>query len=1125
MMDKHLDILFGILALNVGFINKNQLTECVHEWLKDPRPHGLPDLLRGRGFVNDSQADAVDTLVRAHLGSHSNSPSKALRATEIDPGLRDELLREIVVAGTQNHAPTELASVKHSLAESRRQSESQTVFVSRAPKDKYYLQQKLGEGGLGTVLMALDTDIGRPVAIKFIRHDAPPGFTERFHRESVITGRLEHPNIIPVHDIGMMEHPDGVETKSRKRSSTKRMEQPEPVSHERFYMAMKLVKGRDLGELIQSSIGGDKADAEKWTLRRFVEVFHDVCNAIAYAHSQGVIHRDLKPSNIMVGEFGEVLVVDWGLAKVRGETDIHVVPLSRGVNAAEPGAASKSRLSDLSKSGTKTLDGAVFGTPQYMPPEQARGLVSEIDEQSDVYSLGAILYEILTTCPPFDGPDSKEILVKVIAEDMVPPAKRLEEEREWYRNLGRKLETKSGVKDDGAGWLEPVTSCPEALIKREIPPELDQICMRCLARKKKDRYRSVLALADEIRLYLEGAKERERRHALAETAVAEGRLLVRAYHGLKKKWNQAREKAETESTKLKGFMPLREKRKIWSIEDQAKAAQHTVIRCLNEAIGKFMEAAGHEPESKDAKKGLCELYWDRYIAAEERSDEMDTAYYRGLLMTYGREWYESRFQGPGTLGLRTITYDCDCLHALSSRPPAAGNAKTRTRSRSGATRQHAAAAAETARRWGPVFHQDDMVPFDWCSKVFAKEFESHIPRIDFTGHPRYGHRDSCHAHELEGVDVWIFEYKEIDRLFMPSHPSELVASLNGIKKTKSELGLRAGHSGTTTRKKLSEVILAPSTASGHYLGRTPLKRFSLPPGSFLLLLQKPGYVPVRCPVFVSRERDIEQTVTMYRPEECPEQFVPVPGGSFFFGGAGKANMERVVVDIGDFMIARLPVTCAEYLEFLNDLARSDLESARKHAPREGEASAYNWVPDAHGVFHIPARGERQLVGGGTKLDWQPDWPVTGISWIDALAYCAWRSAKDGRFYLLPTEEQWEKAARGADGRLWPFGNHGDPSFCNVNDTFEDGNKLLHVGAITTDESPYGVRDLAGNVREWCLNDPGKNWRHWRSLRGGTWNGRLHHARANERFGYTPERVDSFYGLRLVLPCADIVRGR
>ncbi|HSW59826.1 MAG TPA: serine/threonine-protein kinase, partial [bacterium] len=298
---------------------------------------------------------------------------------------------------------------------------------------KYMIQGELARGGAGRVLIALDRHIGREIAMKEllldlrdkrdgkIRNDPQTvSLRNRFLREARVTGQLEHPSIVPVYEIG--KHSDGI-----------------------FYYTMRMVKGKTLNQAIKTCNSlEDRLE--------LLPHFYNICNAVAYAHSKGVINRDLKPSNVMIGEFGETVVLDWGLAKVKGQADMGAEKLQTGLRLF------------LDADVGKTVVGYAIGTPSYMPPEQAEGKVDDIDETSDTYSLGAILYQLLTGDPPYSGKTASEILRKVVDTD---PQK--------------------------------ATS-----VDRNIPPELAAIAHKAMSKKKKDRYSSVTELIDELNSFMSG---------------------------------------------------------------------------------------------------------------------------------------------------------------------------------------------------------------------------------------------------------------------------------------------------------------------------------------------------------------------------------------------------------------------------------------------------------------------------------------------------------------------------------------------------------------------------------------------------------------------------------------------
>ena len=313
-------------------------------------------------------------------------------------------------------------------------------------KGNYQLMGEIARGGMGIVMKGHDTDLGRDVAMKVLlqEHASSDSILQRFVEEAQIGGQLQHPGIVPVYELGLLDD-------------------------DRPYFTMKLVKGRTLAALFS-----ERTKVEEGR-RRFLTIFEQVCQTIAYAHARRVVHRDLKPANIMVGAFGEVQVVDWGLAKVLQEGGIVD---ERRAQQTQVSIIETVRSAGSSTAGSQSLVGSVMGTPSYMSPEQAQGEIERLDERTDVFSLGAILAEILTGRPAYTGDEDRPVT-----------------------EAARALQT---------GLHNRLDACDAA-------PELVDLARRCLAPGKELRPRNAGALAKEVHDYLASSEERARQAELQAT--------------------------------------------------------------------------------------------------------------------------------------------------------------------------------------------------------------------------------------------------------------------------------------------------------------------------------------------------------------------------------------------------------------------------------------------------------------------------------------------------------------------------------------------------------------------------------------------------------------------------------
>jgi len=313
----------------------------------------------------------------------------------------------------------------------------------RQGKHRYQVLKLIGRGGMGDVYLAYDRDLRRRVALKTIRQSAQ---RSRFMEEAQILGQLEHPNVVPIHELGL-------------------------TSEQSPFCSMRYVRGRTLEEIILGLAEGDAQITETYSLTRLIQIFLQIAQAIDYAHDRGVVHRDLKPANVVLGEHGEVQVLDWGLAKVLEREGDSVETDNDGL----------------------TRPGEVMGTPAYMPPEQATGGL--VTEQADIYMLGVILYEMLTLQRPFRG-DNRAMLIAAILRD--PPR-------------------------------APREVAPE----RRIPMVLQQVCLKALSKEAPDRQSSVHELQNDIQTWLETETDKVKRHERAQELAAEGREKLETYRRLR----------------------------------------------------------------------------------------------------------------------------------------------------------------------------------------------------------------------------------------------------------------------------------------------------------------------------------------------------------------------------------------------------------------------------------------------------------------------------------------------------------------------------------------------------------------------------------------------------------------
>jgi serine/threonine protein kinase len=308
---------------------------------------------------------------------------------------------------------------------------------------KYDIGGIIAQGGMGAIVDAQEKLLRRRVAMKLMLSSGSQEELVRFIEEAQITGQLEHPNIVPVYELGMDEH-------------------------EQVFYTMKLVRGVTLHDVLKSIESGASEAVEKYPLGALLTIFQKICDALAFAHSKGVIHRDLKPANIMLGEYGEVLVMDWGLARASGRNE---------AAGTEPSRTLVRSARQDEGSAMMTVAGMVLGTPHYMPPEQARGEIDKFDARTDIYSLGAILYHMLTLEPPITGDDIGQLLQSV-ADGKVA----------------------AQVASQGPRRMQSARALPH-IPGRKIPEALAALTRKAMAMRQEDRFQTVKELQATVQAF------------------------------------------------------------------------------------------------------------------------------------------------------------------------------------------------------------------------------------------------------------------------------------------------------------------------------------------------------------------------------------------------------------------------------------------------------------------------------------------------------------------------------------------------------------------------------------------------------------------------------------------------
>ncbi|MBI4614994.1 MAG: SUMF1/EgtB/PvdO family nonheme iron enzyme [Planctomycetes bacterium] len=904
-------------------------------------------------------------------------------------------------------------------------------------KDRYEIEKELGRGGMGAVFLARDRLLGRAVALKVIQGTAGKQEVERFVREARATGALDHPAFVPTYTLNR----DG----------------------SNLFFTMEPVEGRTLANLLSSGA---------LPLREAVRALADVAQGVAYAHERGLVHRDLKPGNVMLSPAGNVRILDWGLVRLQASSGLQTsgFRLQKKEEEKEETAPVSHRL---------TAAGSVMGTPAYMSPEQAAGDLGAIGPATDIYALGAILYEILAGSPPHQG-SFKEIAQKLSRGDLESPSSRAP--------------------------------------GREVPRELEAVAMKAMAREPALRYESAFAAGQDLVAWLEGrnvsvllpplpvrAARWVARHALVSTALALVLVLSLAV-GLYLHHRDRREAAEREAA-AEGARADRIQ-EIQALEDRAAACQDrareahgawqrafrewsSARRMEDELFASLPVLPAMEPGEDflsyvhRTQAVMGEFDWERYesfVASREKGQATlpdSSAARRGALVEARDELELAVVQGERSFHRLLVTAEKSGTDdsTPADRDPARNLIELARLRLDAAIQEALAEDAEGTRQGSPALL--------YRLRLVAASYEALASGAD---------RDS----DLAKARRILAGRERVAIGALPGGASGTLYRLTGeplwARARPDRFGATPDENGTLVEDPMAGLAAVAEIPASGCEG-------DLPTAEYLLVLARDGR-EVRIPFLLLRARPVE--IQPVFPDDFPPGTLYVPAGWYFAGGEGLEALPRHQAAVAEgFFIQEHEVSIADYAEFM----RSVYESAPW-----GEIETC--MPRVLYTDHVDPLFERQADGSLGLTDETVDWdhPIFGLSYYAAAAYARWRTERDPRkrFWRLPTTLEWEYAAGGPSGRAYPWGERFEKARLVCLESRGEG-YFAPVLSHPAGRSVFGARHLAGNAREWTAS---ACWNLSVLTRGGSWTSDERETMVAARTGLDPISNDGA-GVRLV----------